>query len=138
MDGGGGFNLDVDPQNATNYEFGVRGQINSALRYGMATFYSDVQDQLIPFEVSGIPNRTFFRNAGSARHAGAEVEFALLVGRPMTVRAAAQEDGEDVVLCDGDSGGGSPGETRREKDRQDSGQRLHNLAKLRILKGFGN
>ncbi len=87
-DGEGGFNLDLDPQHASNYELGVRGDIRSVARYSFAAFYSDVRDQLIPFEVPNVPNRTFFRNAGSARHLGAELEIAVRPTQATTVHVA--------------------------------------------------
>ena len=74
-DGSDGFNPALDPQTATHYEAGIRGG-RAVVRYGLHLFRADVTDGLIPFEVPGAPGRSFFRNAGSARHQGVEVELS--------------------------------------------------------------
>lgn len=72
--GAGGFNPDLEPQRATNYEVGVRGRLGGAVRYAVAGYVADVRDELIPFEVPGSPTERFFRNAGSSWHRGIELE----------------------------------------------------------------
>ncbi len=74
--GPGGFNPDLEPQKAVNYEVGLRGRWQSLLGYALSLYQADVRDELIPFEVPGDPGRRFYRNAGSARHRGAEVQIA--------------------------------------------------------------
>lgn len=74
-DGAGGFNPELDPQRAVNYELGLRGRLGDRVTYSAAGFYSDVRDLLVPFEVPGAPSRRFFRNVGLARHSGAELEL---------------------------------------------------------------
>jgi len=73
--GAGGFNPDLEPQKATNYEVGVRGNLDGRLGYSVALFQADVRDALISFEVQDptFPGRRFFRNAGSSRHRGVEL-----------------------------------------------------------------
>lgn len=68
----GGFNPDVDPQLATNYEVGIRGALGERNRYELAVFSIDVEDELIPFEVGG---RDIFENAGESSRKGAELSF---------------------------------------------------------------
>lgn len=75
--GPGGFNPDLQPQEAVNFEAGVRGQVSGVLGYSISLYHADVRDELIPFEVPGFPGRRFFRNAGSARHRGVEAGVAL-------------------------------------------------------------
>jgi iron complex outermembrane receptor protein len=70
--GAGGFNLGLEPQTATNYEVGLRGDIGQRARYELAVFAIDVKDELIPFETLG---REFFANAGSSDRTG--VEFSI-------------------------------------------------------------
>jgi len=74
--GPGGFNPDLRPQQAVNYEVGLRGRWQSLLGYALSLYQADVRDELIPFEVPGDPGRRFYRNAGSARHRGLEVQVA--------------------------------------------------------------
>jgi len=85
--GPGGFNPDLQPQTAVNYEIGVRGagrgegpaprSLLPHWSYSLAVFQADVRDELIPFEVPGDPGRRYYRNAGSARHRGLEAGMAL-------------------------------------------------------------
>jgi iron complex outermembrane recepter protein len=73
--GAGGFNPDLEPQRGTTLEAGLRTELG---RVGVeATAHrTDLRDELIPFEVEGVPGRTFFRNAGSSRHQGFEIALA--------------------------------------------------------------
>jgi len=87
-DGAGGFNPDLEPQRATNYELGVRGHAGRAARYAIAAYIADVRDELIPFEVPGSPNERFFRNAGSSWHRGIELEVTTIPVTGLTVMAA--------------------------------------------------
>jgi iron complex outermembrane receptor protein len=73
-DGTGGFNLNLDPQLATNLEVGVRGSFNGANRYEVALFTIEVEEELIPFEV--VPGRNAFENAGQSTRDG--LEFSLI------------------------------------------------------------
>ncbi|HID80958.1 MAG TPA: TonB-dependent receptor [Chromatiales bacterium] len=69
---GGGFNQQLDPQTANNYEVGVKGQIGQRNRYEIALYRIDVKDELIPFDADG---ETFFENAGESKRQGIEILF---------------------------------------------------------------
>lgn len=71
-DGSGGFNPDLEPQRGVTWEAGVRGRVAERVGYEVSAFRTDVEDELVPFEVPEQPGRTFFRNAGSSRHDGVE------------------------------------------------------------------
>lgn len=71
--GTGGFNAQVDPQLATNYEIGIRGTIGERNSFEFALFSIDVEDELIPFEVGG---RDIFENAGQSSREGIELAYA--------------------------------------------------------------
>lgn len=73
--GAGGFNPNVDPQLATNYEVGIRGVLAERHRYDLAIFSIDVDDELIPFELASQPGRDFFSNAGKSEREGVEVSL---------------------------------------------------------------
>ena len=77
---GGGFNSDLDPQKAINYEIGTRGVLWERLNYDVALFWIVIDDELVQFE--GASGRTFFRNAGRSERKGTEVYFNL----PLTDR----------------------------------------------------
>ncbi|MGE0824009.1 MAG: TonB-dependent receptor family protein [Candidatus Binatia bacterium] len=70
---GGGFNPDLDPQKAINYEVGARGTFWQRVRYDMAFFWITIDDELIQFE--GPSGRSFFRNAGRSTRRGVEAFF---------------------------------------------------------------
>lgn len=68
----GGFN-DLAPQKANNYELGLKGIASQKIRYELAIFQIDLQDELVPYELEDFPNRTFYRNAGSSQRRGLEL-----------------------------------------------------------------
>ena len=74
--GAGGFNPDIDPQTAENFEVGIRGLIGHRNRYEVSVFTMDVDDELIPFELAAQPGRDFFSNAGKSSRRGAEFAFS--------------------------------------------------------------
>lgn len=69
-DGSGGFNPDIEPQQAINRELGIRGGLGEGLSYDLALFSISVDDEILPFEVD---NRTFYENAGRTERNGVEV-----------------------------------------------------------------
>lgn len=71
--GSGGFNPDLKPQKAWNYEIGARGTVDGGgrLAYSVALFQADISDALVPYELAA--PRFYYRNAGSSRHRGLEV-----------------------------------------------------------------
>ena len=72
-DEGGGFNADLNPQQALNYEIGARGNIWSRFTYNFALFWIVIDDELVAFESES--GRNFFRNAGRSERKGAELAF---------------------------------------------------------------
>lgn len=71
-DGGTGFNTDLDPQKAVNYEIGFK-QNQTNFNLNIAAFYIATTDDLVPFELAAFPDRTFYRNAGSSDRYGIEL-----------------------------------------------------------------
>src|SRR6266550_6415638 len=67
----GGFNSDVGPQRALNYEVGARGSLGAKAGYTIAVFQADVQDEIVQYAAD--QNRAYYTNAGSARHRGVEL-----------------------------------------------------------------
>jgi len=72
-DEGGGFNNDLNPQQALNYEIGARGNIWKRLTYNFALFWIVIDDELVAFESES--GRNFFRNAGRSERKGLELAF---------------------------------------------------------------
>jgi iron complex outermembrane recepter protein len=72
-DGSGGLNPALDPQFATTIESGMKGILSSWLRYDVALFRTTVRDELIQYDVPGVPGRSYYRNAGHTDRRGAEL-----------------------------------------------------------------
>lgn len=86
-DGPTGFNQNLDPQTATNYEVGLKGVIQSRVHYELAVFHINVDDEIVPFELAG-SGQSFFRNAGKSTHDGVEAGLTLELAPGLTARAA--------------------------------------------------
>jgi iron complex outermembrane recepter protein len=85
-DGTGGFNPDLGPQRAVNYEIGVRGQPLTTVSYSVALFLGRITDAIVQGpEVGG---RAFFRNAGKTHNDGAEVGLSLTPFRGLRLNGA--------------------------------------------------
>ena len=69
-----GFNPLLEPQTATNYEIGVKGILPARMRYEAAVFHIRVEDEFVPFELSG-SGQTFFENAGKSQRTGLETSL---------------------------------------------------------------
>ncbi|MFP4203827.1 MAG: TonB-dependent receptor family protein [Opitutales bacterium] len=77
---GGGFNQDLESQQATSYEIGAKGDFVNApwpARFELALFTMDIEDALTPFQLQNFPGREFFRNAGESRRDGLEAALTL-------------------------------------------------------------
>src|SRR5688572_23539130 len=85
-DGSGGFNEELGPQRAVNYEIGARGQPATGVSYSVALFLGRVTDAIVQqLEVGG---RAFFRNAGKTHNDGAEVGLTVSPVSALTLSAA--------------------------------------------------
>ena len=85
-DGSGGFNPELGPQRAVNYEIGARGQPATGISYSVALFLGRVTDAIVQeLEVGG---RAFFRNAGKTHNDGAEVGLTVSPVSALTLSAA--------------------------------------------------
>lgn len=80
----GGFG-DVSAQHAKSYEIGIKGDYAGRLRYDIATYLIDVQDEIINVVNNG--GRTFFQNADTDR-TGAEASGVLTLFEGLDVTLA--------------------------------------------------
>jgi iron complex outermembrane receptor protein len=88
-DSAGGFNPTLQPQRATNYEVGVRGDVAGRLNYAVALFDAEVRDELISFPVPADTNgRVYYQNAGRSRHRGVELSAAVELAPGVTLLTA--------------------------------------------------
>jgi iron complex outermembrane receptor protein len=103
-DGSGGFNPELGPQRAMNYEIGARGQPVPSLSYSVALFLGRISDAIVQGpEVGG---RAFFRNAGKTHNDGAELGISVSPAAGLTLRGSytyARYRFTDYQLADGTS-----------------------------------
>jgi iron complex outermembrane receptor protein len=85
-DGSGGFNPELGPQRAVNYELGARGQPGQGISYSVAVFLGRVTDAIV--QQSEVGGRAFFRNAGKTHNDGAEVGLTVSPVSALTLSAA--------------------------------------------------
>lgn len=87
-DGSGGFNPELEPQHALSLEAGLRGRLGAGTSYQLSVYRTEVENELIGFEIPSAPGRSFFRNTGSTVHRGLEAEAAIVPTRYLTARVA--------------------------------------------------
>jgi iron complex outermembrane recepter protein len=87
-DGAGGFNPTLDPTRGTTLEAGVRSLIGTAASVELTGHHTSLRDELVPFEVQGVPGRVFFSNAGRSTHQGFEVALSAVGPAGLSARAA--------------------------------------------------
>lgn len=85
-DGSGGFNTELGPQRAVNYEIGARGQPLPNLTYSVALFVGRITDAIVQQEEVG--GRAFFRNAGRTHNDGAEIGLTYSPVEELTLMGA--------------------------------------------------
>ena len=71
---GGGFSSAVQPAQAFSRELGIKGEW-PALRYGLALYRIELEDELVSFSLPTQPGRNFYRNAGQSRRDGLELSL---------------------------------------------------------------
>jgi iron complex outermembrane receptor protein len=101
-DGSGGFNPDLGPQRAVNYEIGARGQPVPRVSYSVALFLGRISDAIV--QGPEIGGRAFFRNAGKTHNDGAEVGVNVSPAAGLTLRGSytyARYRFTDYQLADG-------------------------------------
>ena len=85
-DGSGGFNPELGPQRAVNYEIGARGQPARGISYSVALFLGRVTDAIV--QQAEVGGRAFFRNAGKTHNDGAEVGLTVSPLSALTLSGA--------------------------------------------------
>jgi iron complex outermembrane receptor protein len=70
-DGSTGFNDQLGPQRAWNYEVGARGRIGKRLEYAVAGFLGRIRDAIVQYQEVG--GRAYFRNVGKTHNDGIEL-----------------------------------------------------------------
>jgi len=86
-DGTGGFNPAIEPQQALNREIGARGRFGRDLRYQIALFRVDVDDEIVSFSFEG-NERDFYENAAETRRDGVELGLDWIASERLSIAAA--------------------------------------------------
>jgi iron complex outermembrane receptor protein len=110
-----GFNASLEPERTVGGELGLRAALAEWLDVDAAVFYYRVRDAIVPFQVEGIEERSFFRNAGRTRHRGLELAAVAAPIPRLRLRAALTrldvrfvDDGDPAVDHDGNHVPGIP------------------------------
>jgi iron complex outermembrane receptor protein len=107
-DGSAGINAELDPQTSLTFEAGSRGFIGQLVKYDLALFRTNVDDELVPFEAPGSEGRRYFRNAGATRRQGVETGLEFTRGAAKAVVAYTYSDFRfDRFTVDEDDFGGN-------------------------------
>jgi iron complex outermembrane recepter protein len=70
-DGSTGFNDQLGPQRAWNYEVGARGRLGARVEYSIAGFLGRIRDAIVQYQEVG--GRAYFRNVGQTHNDGIEL-----------------------------------------------------------------
>jgi iron complex outermembrane recepter protein len=87
-EGAGGFNPELEPQRGRTLEAGVRAGVGRRGLMEVTAHHTALRDELVPFEVQGVPGRTFYRNAGRSEHRGLEVAVSGAMTAGLNARAS--------------------------------------------------
>jgi iron complex outermembrane recepter protein len=79
-DNGQGFNPDLKPQTANNYELGFKGRFPKWVTYQLNGFIITTQNEFVPFQLVEFPGRVFYRNSGSGLRKGIELFLSMKSG----------------------------------------------------------
>jgi iron complex outermembrane recepter protein len=80
----GGFNPDLNPQKSRNYEAGYKGILGKKFRADISLFYIEVEDEIVPYQITGQVGRTYFRNAGLSERRGLEMGLTYKIRSGLT------------------------------------------------------
>lgn len=111
---GAGFNPALEAQRATNYEIGLKRIASRGISYALSLFHIAVRDELVPFELSDMPGRTFYENAGRSNRDGLELSVSTPLSKAVSLNASYTRSDfrfDNFTDSDGDNfdGNATPG-----------------------------
>jgi iron complex outermembrane recepter protein len=86
--GEGGFNPDLEPQTGFTVEGGIRGRLSAGASVEVTLFQTELEGELVPFEVPSDPGRTYFQNSGQSLHRGWEIAADTRLAPSVALRVA--------------------------------------------------
>jgi iron complex outermembrane receptor protein len=76
---GVGFNGDLNPMNSSGFDLGFRNKSQN-LSYGITAFYIKTKDEIVRYELEGFEGMNFYRNLGTSKRIGTEMEVSYNLG----------------------------------------------------------
>jgi len=77
---GTGFNENLSPMSSSGFDLGFRKQSQN-LSYSLTAFYIDTKDEIVRYELEGFEGMNFYRNLGTSKRLGAELEASYNLGK---------------------------------------------------------
>ena len=76
---GVGFNGDLNPMNSSGFDLGFRNKSQN-LSYSITAFYIKTKDEIVRYELEGFEGMNFYRNLGTSKRIGTEMEVSYNLG----------------------------------------------------------
>jgi len=84
---GVGFNGDLNPMISSGFDLGFRMKSQN-LSYSVTAFYIETKDEIVRYELEGFEGMNFYRNLGTSKRIGAELEASYNLGSPGELKAS--------------------------------------------------
>ena len=84
---GTGFNENLSPMSSSGFDLGFRKQ-SQDLSYSLTAFYIDTKDEIVRYELEGFESMNFYRNLGTSKRLGAELEASYNLGKSGVLNAS--------------------------------------------------
>ena len=84
---GVGFNEDLSPMNSSGFDLGFRKKSQN-LSYSITAFYIETKDEIVRYELEDFEGMNFYRNLGTSKRLGAEMEVSYNLGKSGVLNAS--------------------------------------------------
>ena len=84
---GVGFNGDLNPMNSSGFDLGFRNKSQN-LSYSITAFYIKTKDEIVRYELEGFEGMNFYRNLGTSKRIGTEMEVRYNLGNSGVLNAS--------------------------------------------------
>ena len=84
---GVGFNGDLNPMNSSGFDLGFRNKSQN-LSYSITAFYINTKDEIVRYELEGFEGMNFYRNLGTSKRTGIEMEVSYNLGNSGVLNAS--------------------------------------------------
>ena len=84
---GVGFNGDLNPMNSSGFDLGFRNKSQN-LSYSITAFYIKTEDEIVRYELEGFEGMNFYRNLGTSKRIGTEMEVSYNLGNSGVLNAS--------------------------------------------------